>query len=208
MGWNSTHVVILGLLFSAGCTRPQVLSLVVPAMACPDHEVVVSWQVKGRAALRASRGERDWDEGEVPSRGQRTLAVSQTTTFTLKALDARPEKKDAYRTARTQVPQLYENRAAPATCDETGKCLGSFVLPETSGMRVVKLSDPSLVVRGQAQPVTICINPPAAPRTCVEPGSSTPLDAPAAGTWTLEASLPAASPTPPQLRIHMDLTCG
>jgi len=207
MGWISAKVVIVGLLHSAGCARPQVLRLVVPPMACPDQELVVSWEVKGRAALRAARGEKDWDEGEVPSRGQRTLAISQTTTFTLKALDARPEEKNAYRTARTQVPQLYENRAAPASCDEAGKCLGSFVLPETDGMRVVKLSDPTLVVRGQAQPVTICISSPAAQRTCVEPGSSAPLDTPAAGTWTLEASLPAPSPTPPQLRIHLDLNC-
>jgi hypothetical protein len=105
------------------------------------------------------------------------------------------------------VPQLYENRAAPASCDETGKCLGSFVLPETNGMRVVKLSDPTLVVRGQAQPVAICVGSPSAQRTCVEPGSSVPLDTPAAGTWALEASLPAPTPTPPQLRIHLDLNC-
>jgi hypothetical protein len=36
-------------------SAPKVLSLVLPPMACPDHEVMVSWEVKGRAALRASR---------------------------------------------------------------------------------------------------------------------------------------------------------
>ena len=135
------------------------------------------------------------------------MAVSQTTSFTLTALDARPEQKSAYRTAQTRVPQLYENRAAPASCDGAGKCVGTFVLPETSGLRVVKLSDPTLVVRGQVQPMVICINSPAAQRICVEPGSSAPLDTPAAGTWTLEATLPAPTPTPPQLRIHLDLNC-
>jgi len=208
MGWSSTNVVILGLFFGAGCVRPQVLELIVPAMACPDREVVVSWKVEGRAALRASRGERDWDEGEVPARGQRKLAVSQTTSFTLIALDARPEQKSAYRTAQTRVPQLYENRAAPASCDPAGKCVGSFVVPETGGLRVLALSDPTLVVRGQAQPTAICISSPAAQRTCVEPGSKASLDTPAAGTWTLEASLPAPPPTPPQLRIHLDLSCA
>ncbi|HKO89992.1 MAG TPA: hypothetical protein VJU61_02505 [Polyangiaceae bacterium] len=207
MGWWSANVVSLGLLLCAGCTRPQVVSLVAPTMACPNQDVVVSWEVEGAAALRAERAERDWDEGEVPSQGRRTLAISQTTTFTLKALDARPEHKNAYRTARTQVPQLYENRAALATCDGDGKCQGSFVLPETTGMRVIKVSDPTLLVRGQAQPVVMCVNSPAAQRTCVEPGASAALDTPAAGTWTLEASLPAPSPTPPQLRIHLDLNC-
>ena len=81
------------------------------------------------------------------------------------------------------------------------------MLPDTSGMRVVKLSDPTLVVRGQAQPVTMCISSPAATRVCVEPGQSPPLDTPAAGTWTLEAMLSSRPATPPQLRIHLDLSC-
>ena len=211
----------LGLSCLWGCVQAQVISLAVPPLACPDQRISIEWEAIGRASLRSARAKNDWQETEVPSRGRLQLMAVQTTTFTLRALDAKASRKRAYRSATLQVPLTEQDRAVRASCDEDGRCRGSFVLPEVSMMKVVKLSEPTLVVGGRAQAVALCVTAPPGRQSCLEPSSSAAIDIPATGTWTLEATLPQEptpqeptpqEPTPqeqapPQLRIHLALRC-
>jgi hypothetical protein len=202
----------LGLSCLWGCVQSQVVSLAVPPLACPDQRISIEWEAIGRASLRAARAKNDWQEMEVPSRGRLQLMAVQTTMFTLRALDAKASRKSAYRSATLQVPLTEQDRAVRASCDEDGRCRGSFVLPEVSMMKVVKLSEPTLVVGGQAQALALCVTPPPGGQSCLEPAASTAIDTPATGTWTLEARLPPEQmppeqTPPPQLRIHLGLRC-
>lgn len=166
----------------------------------------MAWQVRGAASLRAERGPQSWDEGAVPSEGQRKLMATETTTFTLRALDANPAQKDAYSVRPLAVPRLDDDRVAPADCSGS-KCSGSFELSAVPGLRVSRLSAPSIVAAGQFQAATVCVTPPSAARTCVAPGSDAAIDVLAAGPWKLEAELPPNLTVPPQLHIHLDFRC-
>jgi hypothetical protein len=193
-------------LIAMGCAHPQVISLEAPDTACPGQPVEVRWQVDGRASLRVSRAEDDWDEGEVPPTGRRAIVTPRVTTLTVTALEATPEKKNAYRSRTIDVPRLDDDRAALATCDASGHCQGSFELPAIHPLRVVKLSGPTYRQGVVVQPTNVCVAPPGAARTCVAPETSAALDVAAGGKWTLESDLPPNT-TPPELRIHLDLLC-
>ena len=83
----SAVLVTLG----SGCPHPRVVAFAVdPPFVCPGGSAHVHWDVVGRASLRVQHGPNDWDDGLVPSTGDRLVAASSKTTVVLSALDADP----------------------------------------------------------------------------------------------------------------------
>jgi hypothetical protein len=206
---------LIALLPSACGPHAQVNSFnALPQDVCPGQGSVVSWDVRGRASLRAERGTSDWDEGAVPSRGSRTVVPAVTTTFTITAVDANPANGSAYAAKLVRIPRPAENKAVTSVCDAASrKCKGSFALDNGAGpMRALTLSSPTRVRSGKAEPATICVTHEGLPtETCVPAGGTVAIGAsvPAHGAWTLESDLGSddALEPPPQLRIHFDFGC-
>jgi len=201
-----------GLLAAAGCCTHEVVSFhALPAMVCAGQTATVDWSVTGRASLRATRGASDWDEGEVPSKGNRMVAVAQTTRFDITALDANRADGNWTGMKTVQVPKSTDDREVTTTCDATTRrCAGSFALDAaTSTLHVRRLSAGSLVQSGHAQPSLVCVSHDGQAPVCVPAGGAVDLDQPAPGTWQLTAELPAGAPLEPtpKLAVHVDFGC-
>jgi hypothetical protein len=207
-GRSATSAARLGCLGAAlglaCCARPQVIAFSVPPLTCPGGEVVVAWAVEGRASLRATRADDSWDEGEVPSRGQRRVVTREATRFLLTALDARPEEKSAYAMGTLDLPD--GEREVPAECEGT-HCRGTFEIGPADGLRVLELSKPTLIVSGVERSTRVCATSPAGLRSCVDAEQSLRVDTPAPGQWVLEAESNESDPVPPRLHLHFAFSC-
>jgi hypothetical protein len=199
----------LALLFSSCAHGVQAFS-VEPPLVCPGQTVVVRWQVQGRASLRAERGSNDWDQEDVPSQGQRSLALATPTTFTLRAVDANPAAGHASAIKQADVAQGPTEKAVASTCDaEAGKCRGTFELAASQGLMVRSLAAPKIVRAGHVQGGRICVRHAGLPTTCLAADERVAVAVSAGGPWTLETDLPTDDPNgpAPQLRLQMGFGC-
>jgi hypothetical protein len=172
--------------------------------------VVVAWEVRGRAALRATPPPANWSDQPIASKGELKVPVATETTFTLSALDANPANGASTGSQRVQVNPKDNDRAVSASCDATTRqCKGTLQLSSNGSVQVSKLSNPTFVQSGKRQPRTVCVTSPAGQRTCVAPGQSAPALSLVDGQWTFDAELaPDEQPDPPpQLRMHFDFGC-
>jgi hypothetical protein len=208
--------VLVVVVLLAGCPPPsQVNSFSVkPALACPGQAVVVNWDVKGRATLRTATTPDDQNDANlatVGSKGPKTVTPSSSTWFTITALDADRAKVQWQSMQEVEVPQLPVDKGDTSTCDTSGKCTVTFTLDNPGKtLQVRHLSEPKLVQSGHVMRTQICLTHAGlAPGTCVDPGATVAIAAPADGDWTLAAQLPAgADPTiPPLLQLHFDFGC-
>jgi hypothetical protein len=207
-----SRALTCAVLFAACCSNPQILAFKVePSLVCPGEGVHVRWEVRGRASLQATRGPKDWDEGEVPSDGERVVVPSTTTEFKLTALDANPARSMSYANQNVQVAQLSSERAVETTCDPaTRKCTGTFTL-ETGGgaLKVRELSAPMLVRSGHQLPAQVCVTHQGLARTCIQPQGNVTLHAVADGPWNIETDLGPGDPVapPPRLQLSVAFEC-
>ena len=209
--------LLLVSLSTACCPPPQVTSFSVqPHLVCPGQTVVVQWDVRGRASLRAERGDagstKDWDEEEVLSHGKRTVVPALTTSFKITALDANAAVGGSFATQSVDVPTAAEDKDASSSCDPASrKCTGSFVLNSAAGpLRALRLSAPKRVRSGTEESARIHVVHQGVPDdTWVTASGPVPINVPADGTWTLETELgpDEALLPPPRLRIHIDFGC-
>lgn len=203
--------LLAGVLAQGCCKHPPPKFAATPALACPGQVAEVTWDVHGKATLRAERGPADWDEEDVPPSGRRRVAPAVTTTFKLTLHDVNPAEGPSFGAQQVVIPKLLDERRVVSHCDAaTARCTGSFELDATAGrLRARKLSSPLVIQGGRAQSLEVCVTHDGLPRTCVGPGQLTDVDVSANGVWTLEAALPTGgAPTPPPaLSIRLDLVC-
>ena len=190
LGWGCCHYGVVN--FSAD-----------QQYVCPNQTTTLRWEVKGPARLRADRGPGDWDEGFVPSKGERSFSTTRDTTFTVTATKQNPAEGNF----KNQPVAVFSTgyRGDSATCSETGVCTATF-MPTSAGPHVSKLSMPVAVGRGQSKAVDLCVTHAGLPKTCIAAGASAAVDVPFEGPWTLETTVAPGTP-PPQLRIQMDFNC-
>jgi hypothetical protein len=210
----SAVLVTLG----SGCPHPRVVAFAVdPPFVCPGGSAHVHWDVVGRASLRVQHGPNDWDDGLVPSTGDRLVAASSKTTVVLSALDADPNVEGGPKTkfidvARKDAPP----RGASAHCDaSTRKCTGSIEVNDGDDPVLVRsISGPTITTAGATSPARICLQHPGLPGGfCVPANGSLDVPGPgiaATGTWTFETDLAAADPIPaanPTLEVTFSFGC-
>jgi hypothetical protein len=208
---GSRAALAIAAAWSVGCSAAKVQSFSVdPPMVCPGQTATVQWQVQGRASLRIERGPHDWDEGEVPSTGSRTVSPAASTSFTVRALDADPAAGASFGTKGVQVPSGPDDRENVAACDAaTRKCTASFTLQDGGdALQVRSLSTPVVVRSGAASPGAITVTHGGF-QALVATGGSTPASVPAAGLWTLQVDLGPNDPLtpPPRLQVRLDFGC-
>jgi len=194
----------------AGCTPAQVEAFKVdPPQICRGQPVTVSWRVKGRAELDAMPAPPNW-AAQVASEGSVTALVEADTSFTIHALDAKPARGRSYATQWVRVAAPSDNRSAPATCDGSGKCVGSIQIDAAPSVRVRKVATPSWKSGFKTGDHAVCVTAPSGERACLEPKTSAPLDVAANGAWHFETTLaPGESgDPPPELRVFFDFGCG
>lgn len=213
MGGERVKAVIAGLalLASGSCCAHNIKAFdVEPHAVCPGETVQVTWDVKGPARLRAERGTTDWDEGDVPPTGSRTVIPAVTTTLKLKALRANPGEPGAFDTKYITVLPSGRKQAS-ATCDAAGHCRATFKLNAPGGqLQARKLSSPQSRQDGALTPTKICASHAGLPApVCIESNQSADVAVAADGEWILEADIPGAVPPapPPDLMVEMQLGC-
>ena len=213
----SAHVVALvGLsvqsaLALAGCGSAQVETFTVaPPAICAGQSVTLTWDVKGRASLKASPAPVGWSDGPVASTGSMTAAPTSTTTFAVIAVDANPANGNSSGSKVVQVAAGSSPRAATTQCDAAEKKFeGSFALDGySSAIKVARISAPTAVRAGVESPRRICVTHDGR-QLCLDPNQAVDFAAPAAGTWVLDADRSAdESCTPPlQLHVQIDFQC-
>ncbi|HWZ90302.1 MAG TPA: hypothetical protein VNW92_15670 [Polyangiaceae bacterium] len=202
--------VLLSALSASACAKKGIVSFAVtPPLACPGQGVVVQWEVRGKASLHAEPAPAAWADGATDSAGKRSVPLNGATTFTLSALDANPADGNSFATQSVKIVPQNDAREASAACDpNTLKCTGSFVLKTDGAIRVARISNPTLVRSGAAQPRDLCVTPPNGKTACVKAGASIELHSPAAGSWTVEASLLPDEPATPPARLRLDFDFG
>lgn len=201
---------LLSLSALACCAHNGVIAFHVdPPLVCANKTVAISWQVRGRAELKAVPPPPNWHE-DIPSEGKLpAVPIAQDTTFTIVAPDANPADGASYASQTAQVTAQSDNRAAPATCDATGVCRGEIEIKADPAVHVVKLANPTWRSGFKVTEHEVCITPPGAARTCLPPQASALVDLPANGKWMFDMKLAdGESPDPPpQLRVFMDFNC-
>jgi hypothetical protein len=196
---------LLVTLLGSGCCHYRVVNFSVDQQyVCPSQTTTVRWEVKGPARLRADRGPGDWDEGIVPSKGERSFATTKETLFTVTATKQNPAEGNF----KSQPVGVFASgyKGDSATCSAEGLCTATFT-PTSAGPRVSKLSLPLAVGGGHSKAVDLCVTHAGLPRTCIPAGQAISVDVPFEGPWTLETTASPATP-PPQLRIQMDFNCS
>jgi hypothetical protein len=208
-------VLFAPLLALGGCCHKEVVAFdVKPTLVCPGQQVSVTWEANGRAWLGINRGSNDWDQGLVPSKGERLVAVPTTTQVTFMGLDVDPAVgKSGGGYTVDVLPK--DPRGNTAVCDATTrKCTATFTLDTGYGpLKVQRISAPTMTRRGADTSVQLCVaHDGLASGFCVPANGS--LDVPGAGvsaggTWTLEMNLaPDEAPTPPpRLTVLLDFGC-
>jgi hypothetical protein len=171
---------------------------------------MVEWEVRGRASLRSERGPNDWEEGDVPSTGRRTVTPAASTSFTLRALDAKPAEGAAFAVKPLLVARAAEDRGNVGACDpNTRKCSAMFSLEDGGGsLRVRSLSAPRVVQGGVTKSTALSVSH-GGWRAVVPAGGSASANVPAQGDWTIEEDLAPgeASTPPPTLKVLVEFGC-
>lgn len=205
--------VALGLGATACCHNGEVLTFTAtPNSICAGEEVVLTWDVKGPAELKAEPPPPDW-KPESRSKGTLTVRPHDKTLFTVTALDANPAKGRSYGTQPIEVEQsdVPKQKGNSAECNETTHvCTAKFKMPAGPGLNIAKLSSPLFVQAGVEKAHEVCVTPPQGQRQCVPGGGSVDIRSVAAGDWLLEATLAegeTATP-PPQLRVTLGYRCS
>lgn len=204
---TGTALSISLLACGCGASAEVVAFNVSPQLACNAAPVTVSWEVRGKAALKADPAPSGWNE-QVASKDQRQVNVASDTTFMIVALDANPAKGNSHASQTVQVAP-NQNQAAQATCDASLKCSGSLQINAGGAVQVRSVAQPSMKSGMQVKDHAVCVTPPNGVRVCVDPKGSATLNAPANGTWAFDTTLAAdenATP-PPQLRLVFDFGC-
>jgi hypothetical protein len=210
---TSVSGVATGLaLVASCCAHPQIkVYAIEPPVVCPGQRAHVRWQVEGRATLRAERGKDDWDEEEILSQADRTVAPVTTTHYFLTAIDANPA--DGHRTAMksVEVPALTSVREVTTTCDPAQrKCSGSFTLESQGGLlHLRQITMPTMTRAGHQSGRRICLSRANTAPVCVATGTSATVSGVADGSWTLETDLLEGETLapPPTLSVTVSLDC-
>ena len=202
--------LLAATLSVSACAKKGIVSFAVtPPLACPSQGVVVEWEVRGKASLHAEPAPPVWAEGATDSAGKRVVPLNAATSFTLSVLDANPADGNSFATQSVKILPQNDAREASAPCDpNTLKCTGSFVLKTDGAIQVARVSNPTFVRSGAAQPRDVCVTPPNGSTACVKAGASIELHSPAAGSWTFEASLLPDEPATPPARLRLDFDFG
>jgi hypothetical protein len=213
--WGDAVALFAPLFALGGCCHKQVVAFnVTPRLVCPGQTVSVTWEANGRAWLGINRGPNDWDQGLVPSKGERLVAVPTTTQFSFIGLDVDPAVGNS-RGSYTVNVLAKDPRGNTAVCDATTrKCTATFT-PDTGDgpLMVRRISAPTMMRRGTDTSVQLCVTHNGlAGAFCVPANGS--LDVPGAGvsaggTWTLEMNLATdeALTPPPRLTVLLDFGC-
>jgi len=208
---RSAPLSLAPLLVFASCAHKVVSFSVEPPVVCSGQPAQVQWSVQGRASLRIDRGAGDANEEEVPSKGERSLVVTQATTFTIRALDANPADGQSFGTKSVAVPQGPVEKAAASACDvASAKCQGTFEIDAGGGgLQVRSLAAPTIVRAGRVQPGRICVSHEGLAPACLAPDGRVDVAVSAQGVWTLETDLSAGEDAMPgpQLRIQLGFGC-
>jgi hypothetical protein len=183
---------------------------------CKGDKVDVKWDVTGRASLGTARGgpeqhheATDFTMHDVDSAGHEPFTVTESTAYRITALGANPGNDGSYADQYAVVPVGPILKGNTATCDGSNKCTASFTLEATPSMIVRWVGDPMITQSGSSKPFKICVSHEGSSPVCVDAGAVGNVNASAAGTWTLEADLPAGMPAlpPPILKMHFDFGC-
>lgn len=203
-------LLLLSLPALAGCAHDGVVAFhVEPPLVCASKTVGITWQVHGRALLKATPPPPNWNE-QVASEGTlQSVPVTQDTTFMIVAPDANPARGASYASQAAQVTAQSDNRAVQATCDDSGKCSGSLEIVADSSVKVNQIANPTWRSRFKVAEHEVCVTPPGGTRTCLAANASAPLGVPASGKWTFDLQLAEneSGDPPPQLRVFFDFGC-
>ncbi len=220
-----SHYVSLALgLCALGCCnhdRVNAFSVSLPTeintvTVCKGDPVEVRWDVHGDAALGTATGgpdvhhePGDFTMTRVTSTDRKVVNVEQSTTFRIVAIGANPANDGSFADQYAIVPVAPIDKGNTATCDAT-KCKTSFTLDASRSMIVRWVGEPRIAQSGTSKGIKICVSHDGGPPVCVDPDGTANVGRSAAGTWTLEADLPAdMQPTPPPLlKLHFDFGCS
>jgi|GEM_PF-2278996 len=202
--------VLLSLSALACCAHDAVLAFhVEPPLVCANQAVAITWQVRGRAQLKANPSPLGWKE-DVPSvGGLPQVKVAEDTTFTIVAPDANQARGASFASQTAQVTAQTDNRAVQATCDASGNCIGTLTIDADKSVRVIQIATPAWRSGFKVAEHEVCVTPPAGSRMCLAPKTSAALGVPANGTWTFDMKLAQdeSGDPPPQLRVFFDFGC-
>jgi hypothetical protein len=211
-----TLLILPALLM--GCAHHRLVRFELDrTLACPGQDVVVTWEVDGRATLAVVNGPSEPTaaqiqaaEKPVSSKATQTFRVTETTWFVIRAVDANQAKDPWHGTKHVDVPtDADEQKAATTTCSGT-TCSGTFTVHAAhDAAKVTRISSPTLKQSGASHPATICVTHGALNTTCIAADHDLATDVPAAGEWTLSTTLPAGVPTspPPGISVLVHITC-
>lgn len=204
---------MLSLVITVSACGPhaQVKSFSVePQALCKGQDVVVKWDVRGRAALQADPTPPNWNDGATASMGSRRVVPAVTTKFEVHALDANPADGNSFARQVARIEGAPEEHGVTTTCDVTQRtCTGTFTLDASADVQVRRLSQPKAVQGGHVSPVQVCVSHPGLARTCLASDEVADVSIAGAGVWTLEATLgpELKAEPPPQLRILLGFGC-
>jgi hypothetical protein len=205
----SKSLLALGLLSACCPSHKGIMNFHVdPPLSCPNKPVSIKWEVDGPAVLEACPAPAEWND-QVPAKGELSVALTQTTQFTLIALQGDPAKGGVVGHKTVQITQNKQlGNSAP--CDEaTRVCSGTFTLKSDGALTAVRLTKPLFVRSGVEQAREVCLTPPNGAKTCVAAGASVNVAVPVDGAWKIEAQL-APDETlkpPPKLEVTFDFGC-
>ncbi len=213
--WGSAIARFAPLLALGGCCHKGIVDFhVAPLLVCPGQSVSVTWEVNGRAWLGVNRGPNDWDQGLIPSKGERVVAIPATTQFSLIGLDANPAAGDSHGGYTVDV-MASDSRGNSAVCDATTRKCVATITPDTGNgpLMVRRISAPTMTRSGADKSVPLCVTHDGLGDGFCVPANGA-RDVPGAGvsaggTWTLELSLAPDVPLtpPPKLRVLLDFGC-
>jgi hypothetical protein len=202
-------VAIFGL--ACACTKARVVTFeVTPTQVCKDSTAKLVWEVVGRATLRTAHGGDAGTPEPITTTGTRDVKVSETTTFTIMALDAdRASQQWMGEKTVTVTSPGADPRRVLTTCDASGRCAGTFTVAADATVTVTQLSSPAATSKGATSPATVCVTHGTLKEACVTPDRPLAVTESANGDWVLSTTVPAHAPAspPPALTVMLQLGC-
>jgi hypothetical protein len=201
---------LLSLSALACCAHDAVLAFhVEPPLACANQTVAITWQVRGRALLKANPAPANWKEDVASVGSLPAVTVAQDTTFTIVAPDANPARGASFASQTAQVTAQADPRAVQAKCDTSGNCTGTLLINADPSVRVSQIANPTWRSGFKVTDHDLCVTPPGGQRTCLASKASATLGVPANGTWTFDTKLAQneSGDPPPELRVVFDFGC-
>jgi hypothetical protein len=216
--WSTSGLLpLLVVLQSSCCDSPRLVNFAVePAVACPGEPIRVSWEVVGSARLAIVKGTKAPTPEQIAANEQwvkpkedRSIPISETTTFVVRAVEANQAKDPWQGTKFVDVPSAGETKGVTTQC--TGMiCGGSFTIHTTRGnAKITRISDPMISQNGVSNPGKVCVTHDSVRVACIAPGQGFDVAVPAQGSWTLETTVgeAAAASPPPVLTIAVQISC-